>query len=182
MLKPYHFQRDGISLGNTIYNLTLKHYKKLLQTTTFVQQEQYFLQAEKKDFYFDCLSVRPFMIYSFIFPEDYFSKHETRIISFCKNILDYYDGYYGFVIDIETLQNSTILTYSEQQHLKLFSPAVSHTNIMNEIQTAFFSTVERYDYLFFNHCILPHFNDTYINPIFYKKLSFGQNFIQIKAI
>lgn len=180
VLRHYNFQHDGISRGVTTYNLSLKHYKKLLHTESFTQQKQYFVQAEKKDYYFDCLTVYPFTVCSFILPDDIFAQEEKKVVSFCQNILNSHDGYCGIISDVEKISEiNTSLSYSEQQHLKYFSPAVSHINIKNEICVFFFSSVEQYDYFFFNHCTLPHFNDSYISQAFYKKNSFGQNFIQI---
>lgn len=179
-LKSYHFQHDGISYGNTTYTLSLKHYKKLLQTESFIQQEQYFIQAKKKSFYFDCLAVRPFMVYSFILPDDIFLRNKIQIISFCQDTLLQQEGYCGFIADIKTEEKNTDLSYNEQQYLKYFLPVVSHSEIMHEILSFYFSAKKQYEYFFFNNCLLPHFNDSYINPAFYKKQIFGQNFTQIR--
>ena len=179
-LKSYHFKHDGFSHGTTTYHLSLKHYKKLLQTASFVQQEQYFMQAEKKDYYFDCLVVRPFMIFSFILPDDIFLQNKLQIISFCQDTLLQQEGYCAFVADIKTEEKNTVLSYKEQQYLKYFLPIVSHSEIIHEILSFYFSAKKQYEYFLFNNCLLPHFNDSYMNPTFYEKQFFGQNFTQIR--
>ena len=179
-LKSYHFQHDGFSCGNPIYNLSLKHYKKLLQTASFIQQEQYFMQAEKNNFYFDCLAVRPFMICSFIIPDDIFSRNEIQITSFCKDILLQREGYCGFITDIKAEEKNIVLAYDEQQYLKYFSPIISRSDVMHEILSFFFSAIKQYDYFFFNNCLLPHFDDVYMKPIFNNKQTLGHNLTLMK--
>lgn len=181
VLRSYYFQKNGITQGSIIYHLTLQHFKGLLRKESFARQEQYFFQVEQRNYYFDVLALTPYIVCSILLPKNIFVQRECEIISFCKKILVQHNGYYGVIVDeIKLTQGSTFLSYAELQQQKYLSPIVYRQKIQAEIYSAFFNYIEQYDCLFFNHCVLPNFDEHYFHSTFCKKIRFGEKFCQLK--
>ena len=135
-------QLDYKISNDIIYHPTFRKWKYLLQDSALFKEE-YFFQAQNKDYYFDCLTIKPFTVVSFLLPKNRFLKYQSQIDELYQQIFFLTNGYLIFCCSLsQWLTNYyhdsfKFISYADRQCYKYLASHIERKHFYHEMAELF---------------------------------------------
>lgn len=135
-------QLDYKISNDIIYHPTFRKWKYLLHNLIYSKKE-YFFQAQNKDYYFDCLTINPFSVISFLLPSNRFFKYQYQIEELYQKMFFLNNGYVIFCCPFTQWSTNyyhdsfKFISYADRQRYKYLVSQIKRKDFYHEMTELF---------------------------------------------